>query len=46
MIFMEHIPDSLNWSSDSQNHKIHQPFSFICVQNLMLWEAYYFTPHY
>lgn len=46
MIFMEHIPDSLNWVSDSANNKIHQPFSFIGVKTLMLWDAYYFTPHY
>lgn len=46
MIFMEHIPDSLNWVSDSSHHKIHQPFSFIGVKTLMLWDAYYFTPHY
>lgn len=46
MIFIEHIPDSLQWKYDCPNHKIYQAFSLIMVSNLMLWEAFYFTPHY
>lgn len=46
MIFMEHIPDSIQWTSDNENYKMHQPFSFIMARSFMLWEAFYFTPHY
>lgn len=46
MIFMEHISDSLQWKYDCSEHKIHQAFSLIMINNLMLWEAFYFTPHY
>lgn len=46
MIFMEYIPDTLNWNSNSEKHKAYNAFSFISFNNLMLWTAYYFTPHY
>lgn len=46
MIFMEHIPDSLGWKSESANHKMHQAFAFMGAYNYMLWSGYYFTPHY
>lgn len=46
MIFMEHIPDSLNWKSQSEQHKMHQAFAFMGAHNYMLWSASFFTPHY
>lgn len=46
MIFMEHIPDSLNWTYDCPEHKIFQSFSFGGISSLMLWDSFYFTPHY
>lgn len=46
MIFMEHIPDSMKWKSQSEQHKLHQAFAFIGAHNYMLWSASFFTPHY
>lgn len=46
MLFMQHIPDSLNWNSNSDKHKAYHAFSFLSIANLMLWEGYFFTPHY
>lgn len=46
MIFIENIPDSLNWKSKHSSEKIYQAFNFCSVQDFMLWNAYYFTPHY
>lgn len=46
MIFMEHIPDSLGWKSQSEQHKMHQAFAFMGTHNYMLWSAFFFTPHY
>lgn len=46
MIFIENIPDSLNWKSKHSSEKLYQAFNFCSVQDFMLWNAYYFTPHY
>jgi len=46
MIFIEYIPDSLNWKSQHSSEKIYQAFNFCPIQDFMLWQAYYFTPHY
>lgn len=46
MIFFEHIPDSMKWKSQSEQHKMHQAFAFIGAHNYMLWSAMFFTPHY
>lgn len=46
MIFIEHIGDSLQWTSQHSEYKMYQAFSLIMITNFMLWDAYYFTPHY
>lgn len=46
MLFIENIPDSLNWKSQHSSEKLYQAFNFCPIQDFMLWQAYYFTPHY